>query len=349
MSKTIFGAFRTDTTLSDSTVTYSNNSGDTFQITAYSSITISDGADATIIDGDDVVNETPNDPTQTYNGNAIAWDYTMTVNDGVNNYEIGVMDYDSNGSGSFDYPTSEQGYFIVFLGDVPPLNTTLTVGSIIDNGPNIDVDTPVPCFTTGTMIETAFGPRRVETLKPGDLVLTLDHGAQTVRWIGTRSLSTADLAKNPKLRPIRIAAGALGNGLPKRDLCVSPQHRMLVRSPIVRRMFNTDEVLLPAAKLVGLPGIEIDQDAAETTYVHVLFDSHEIVFAEDAPTESLFTGQQALNAVGGAARKEIFTLFPELASKDYAPTSARVLPQKGKQIRTLVRRHADNEKPLLAA
>ena len=245
MAINIYGAFRSDTTLSDAAVTF-GTAGSTFQISQYSQITITDGTNASIIDGDNLNNESPNDSSQTYLGQVIDWDYTVQVNDGVNTYEIGIMDWDANGNNTFDYPTAEQGYFLAFIGTVPPLNTTLTFGPIVDNGANIPVNTVVPCFTSGTQIETPNGPRAVETLSVGDEVLTLDHGPQHIRWIGTRHLSRDDLIAKHKLLPVRIKAGALGNGLPHRDLLVSPQHRMLVRSAIAVRMFDAKEVLVPA-------------------------------------------------------------------------------------------------------
>lgn len=347
MSNALYGAFRTDTSLSTNGATYANT-GETFQIFSYSTITITDGADASVIDGDNIVNETPNDPTQTYAGNAIAWDYTFVVNDGTTNYQIGMVDYDINGDGDFDYPTAEQGYFLVFVGDVPPLNTNLTFGAISDNGANLPQDEAVPCFTAGTLIETIYGHCPIETLDVGDEVVTMDNGAQTIRWIGKRELNAADLARKPKLRPIRIMAGALGNGFPQRDLLVSPQHRMLVRSPIVARMLGVKEILIAAGKLTDIPGIFVDEEVQSVTYFHVLFDAHEIVYAEGTPTESLYTGPQALNALGGSARKEIFTLFPEIATSGYVPQAARGIPQKGKQILNLLRRHIENQKALVA-
>lgn len=346
MAINIYGAFRSDTTLSDGAVTF-GTAGSTFQISQYSQITITDGADGSIIDGDNVNNEVPNDPTQTYLGEVIDWDYTVQVNDGVNTFEIGVMDWDINGDGDFDFPTAEQGYFLAFIGDVPPLNTTLTFGPITDNGANIPVDTVVPCFTSGTMIETPQGTRAIESLCAGDKVLTLDHGPQPIRWIGARQLTRADLMAKPKLLPIRIKAGALGSDLPRRDLVVSPQHRMLVRSAIAVRMFDAEEVLVPAHALVGMPGVTVEHTADTVTYYHVLFDRHEIVFAEGAPSESLFTGPEAMKSLPAAARSEILCLFPELRTPDHAPAAARQIPAKGRRIRNMIHRHVKNDCPLI--
>ncbi len=346
MAINIYGAFRSDSTMTDSQAQL-YQPGTTFQITAYSQITISDGADPTIIDGDNVSNETPNDPSQTYLGQSFAWDYTIEVNDGVNTYEIGVMDWDINNDGDFDFPSAEQGYFLGFIGGVPPLNTTLTIGALTDNGADIPVNTVVPCFTQGTLIETPQGPREIDTLSVGDEIVTLDRGAQPIRWIGSRELGPEELAAKPMLRPIRIAAGALGCGLPHRDLLVSPQHRMLVRSAIAIRMFDAEEVLVPAHKLVGVPGVTVDETVESVTYIHVLFDRHEVVFAEGAPSESLFTGPEALKGVSPQARGEILDLFPSLMRPGYIPDAARRIPARGGQIRRLVHRHLKNDQPLI--
>lgn len=156
-----YGAFRTDTTMSDSTATYVTQDA-TFIINAYSQITMTEGDDPTIISGDSVTNEAPNNATQTYNGNAIIWDYTIQVSDGEKNYEIGVIDVDLNSSGNFDNPDAEQGYFLMFLdGQVPPWNRTLAVGSVVDNGPSIDVDSVVPGFVFGTSTRTPTGHARL--------------------------------------------------------------------------------------------------------------------------------------------------------------------------------------------
>lgn len=205
----------------------------------------------------------------------------------------------------------------------------------------------ITCFTLGTLIETNEGNKPVEELQPGDLIATMDNGYQPIRWIGHTTRDAIDLAQNPKLKPIRIAAGALGNGLPERDLTVSRQHRVLVRSKIAQRMFGAEEVLIPAIKLVGLDGIEIIEDCEGVTYFHILFDKHQVIFSEDAPTESLFTGPIALQSVPPEARKEIETLFPEITKPDFVARSARPIPEKGAQIKQLVARHKKRGMPLL--
>lgn len=202
------------------------------------------------------------------------------------------------------------------------------------------------CFTEGTQIETDTGQRPIETLRAGDLVLTADAGLQPLRWIGKRTVSDHEMATHPKLAPVRIVAGALGNGRPERDLLVSRQHRMLLSSPVAERMFGAREILVPAIKLTDWPGIFVDQQTQGVTYFHMLFDRHEVVLAEGAWSESLYTGPEALRGLSPEARDEIAVLFPELISGDPLAEPARVMPDQGRRLRHLVARHLKNDLPL---
>ncbi|KIN64553.1 Type I secretion target repeat protein [Sulfitobacter noctilucicola] len=163
------------------------------------------------------------------------------------------------------------------------------------------------CFTRGTLIETPSGPRYIESLKEGDLVNTLDDGPQQIRWIAGRKV--AGTGNNA---PVHIAAGALGN---IRPMAVSQNHRMLVTGPTSELLFGQSEVLVAAKHLVNDRTIRI-KPCAFVWYYHFLCDSHQIVFAEGCPTETLYPGTETLNAVDPAAREEIVTLFPELELKD---------------------------------
>ena len=126
---------------------------------------------------------------------------------------------------------------------------------------------------------------------------------------------------------------------------MSPQHRILVRSPVALRLFDSAEVLIPANKLLTLPGIDIAWDADGVEYFHFLFDDHQIVWSNGAPTESLFTGPEALKSVPPEARAEIATLFPQIVAPGFTPCAARPIPEKGKLMKTLAQRLAKNNKP----
>ena len=202
----------------------------------------------------------------------------------------------------------------------------------------VEQDAFITCFAAGTLIATKCGLVDIARLSVGDKVCTMDHGYQPVRWIGARKVQAVG-----KFAPIRFSRGALGQGLPTRDLRVSPQHRILVRSKIARRMFGSFEVLLAAKKMLGLPGVSVDRSANHVTYWHILFDRHEIVFSEGAATESFYTGGQALTGIGTQARDEIFALFPELEKPENPPVPARSII-RGKRQKKLLERHQKNDR-----
>ncbi len=190
------------------------------------------------------------------------------------------------------------------------------------------------CYVRGTRILTPDGERPIEDLRPGDLVTTRDNGAQPIRWIGfSRAAARGTLA------PVRLARGALGRGLPRRDLLVSRQHRMLLCSPVVERMFGTKEVLVPAIKLLGLTGASVEDTGRSVDYFHLLTDRHEIIFAEGAPSETLLTGPEARHAMGPEALEEIETLFPGLIDAVARPARKVV---RDTRVARLIARHDKN-------
>lgn len=205
-------------------------------------------------------------------------------------------------------------------------------------------DVQIVCFAGGTMIRTPQGDVAVEDLRPGMMVMTRDAGAQPLRWCGASAVPAAVLQAGDRLRPIRIEAGALGVGMPSAALRVSPQHRVLVSSAIAERMFGTTELLVPAKHLTDLPGVSVDDDLSGVTYHHLMLDAHHILTSNGAPTESLYPGRQALQAIGPDAVAEIEALFPGLL--DAAPAPARTLA-RGPKVRKLAERHAANDHALV--
>lgn len=219
----------------------------------------------------------------------------------------------------------------------------------LSHDPSIDrelVEEETVCFVAGTLIDTDRGLVAIEDLAVGDLVWTKDDGFQPLRWIGKTRLSAARLAQSPNLRPVRIRASALAPNVPSRDLLVSPQHRILVRSKIAVTMFGAMEVLVPAKQLLQIDGIDCDEQCQEVEYFHMLFDHHQIVASNGAETESLYTGPQALRSLSHAAREEIFALFPVLKNQDHIPEAIRPLPA-GRLCRKLAQRHAAKHRDLI--
>ncbi len=177
-----------------------------------------------------------------------------------------------------------------------------------------EIENVIPCFTPGTMIATARGEVPVENLKEGDKVITRDNGIQEIAWVGHKEMSGKQLIANPHLKPVLVKAGSLGHGLPERDMMVSPNHRLLVASDLTQLYFEEREVLAAAKHLVGSAGIH-QVDVMATTYIHFMFERHEVVLSNGSWTESFQPGDYSLKGIGNSQRNEIFELFPELKEK----------------------------------
>ncbi len=253
------------------------------------------------------------DPTDALDGSGP----TITVDGGEDADGSDIDTLDLNGLVAnwsdvvFDPTNSENG------------TATLTDGTVVNFS---NIENLIICFTRGTRIETPYGPRPVQDLRPGDLVLTRDHGVQPLRWVGSKTVEgRGDLA------PIRFNKGAFGND---RALLVSPQHRMVYRGADATLLFDQNEVMIPAKHLINGRTITREERGA-VTYYHLLFDQHEVIFSEGCATESFHPGHQGLAAVTDAAREELFALFPELraAPNSYGHTARMVL--RGYEARAL--------------
>jgi hypothetical protein len=170
----------------------------------------------------------------------------------------------------------------------------------------VEFTTTAPCFTKGTLIETPRGAVAIETLRAGDKVMTLDHGPQPLRWIGItrRRAQGADA-------PVRINAGVLGG----HDMIeLSPNHRVCIASPHAELLFGTHEVLVKAKHLVNGHSIHRRCDLQPVTYLHLLFDQHEVICGNGLMSESYHPGDQTRDSFDENTRSELFRLFPALAN-----------------------------------
>ena len=132
-----------------------------------------------------------------------------------------------------------------------------------------------PCYSTGTRILTDQGEVAVEDLAIGDVVLTAAGDRRPIRWIGNRSYIGRFANTNPAVLPVCVKAGALDDGIPNRDLWVSPDHALYL-----------DGVLIPVEHLVNGATIVKADRVESVTYWHIELDSHDVLLAEGAPAES---------------------------------------------------------------
>jgi hypothetical protein len=187
------------------------------------------------------------------------------------------------------------------------------VGNVVDTTANSDIE-QVICFTPGTLISTAKGMRPVEDIQVGERLITRDNGFKELAWVGRKNLDFRQLRQTPNLCPVTISAGSLGNGLPLADMTVSPNHRVFMLSAENRVLFDEAEVLIPARKLVGLPGITQDMPKS-VSYIHLMCEEHELILSDGFWTESFQPTTEALVAIDGEQRDELFTIFPELCEE----------------------------------
>jgi len=153
------------------------------------------------------------------------------------------------------------------------------------------------CFMAGTMIRTPEGEAPIETLKRGDLVLTADGEAKPVVWLGRQTIVSrfADPVRN---LPIRIAAGALADNVPSRDLLVSPEHALLVEG-----------VLVHAGALVNGTSVRRESQVPDSfVYYHVELEDHSLVLAENVPAETFVDNVDRRNFDNWAEHE---ALYPE--------------------------------------
>ncbi len=230
---------------------------------------------------------------------------TQTVN-------LGLMQYQTSGADASN---------MIADGLLPPPGVTVTVTAFV-NTPDTDAEgfaygdigIEIACFAHGTKLRTASGNVCVEDLKVGDMVMTRDHGPQPVRWIGSRTVAAAGT-----LAPVVIREGALGN---TGELVVSPCHRMMLNDWRAEAMVGSQEVLVAARDLVGQNDGMAVREGGTVEYFHVMFDRHEIIFAEGAPSES-FNPSEAADTLDARTRAELLAIFPELGAPDFKIENAR--------------------------
>ncbi len=238
------------------------------------------------------------------------------VTDGHNSWVVTLIDV------APDTPA-----LLMFVNDPPPEDVDLWVVRTALQAGHVnrlaDQPTGVICFTPGTRIRCADGDKLVQDLHEGDRIQTRDNGEQEVLWIGARHITGARLYAMPELRPVRIRAGALGFEVPEGDLVVSPQHRILVRGARARALFNTDEVLVTAEDMIDHRRVALDHTLRKVTYLHILLEHHEVVWANGVETESFHPAGAALETVEAGQRARLLEMFPQLevdpgAYGDYA-------------------------------
>jgi hypothetical protein len=235
----------------------------------------------------------------------------------------------SYGSNSLHLFSSSSGGF------VDAADLTISTGNgqlqVVDGPGGFVTIEEAQCFCPGTKLLTPTGEVAVEDVRAGDVVMTLADGALVaaeVVWTGERVI---DLGRHPRpeaAHPVRIRAGACGNGLPRRDLLVSPDHALFIEGHLV-----------PAKLLLNGASIVQESGFALVRYHHVELGRHGILLAEGLPAESyLDTGTRGFFARFG----EPLVLHPDFAANpDRASGGCAPLALDSATVEPIWRRLAD--------
>lgn len=201
---------------------------------------------------------------------------------------------------------------LMFLGGMPPQDVDLWVARAhLTDRRAANLVAPeengVLCFTPGTLLRTATAAVKIEDLHPGMTVQTRDNGLQPVLWTASHSVSGGRLYAVPHLRPVRFRSA---DG----DLVVSPGHRMLVQGRAAQALYNTDEVLVAAGDLIDGQAVIRDREARRVTYVHLLLEGHQVIWANGTLAESLYPPEIPLAALDAHQRAALRVSLPDLSA-----------------------------------
>ena len=129
------------------------------------------------------------------------------------------------------------------------------------------------CFLEGTLIETPSGEVAIQELRVGDLITATDGRNIPVKWVGRQT--RLNLFRGEGARPVRVAAGALGDGLPHTDLVLTPEHALII-----------DGLAVNAGALVNGASITFDPAPERATYYHIETENHDVILANGAQVET---------------------------------------------------------------
>ena len=168
----------------------------------------------------------------------------------------------------------------------------------------------------GANLRTPCGARRIEFLRPGDLVVTRDNALQPVRMIWTRTVTAAEIAADPSLAPIVVRPRAIGPMMPKQTLSVGAAHRLLIPGWRLLDEEDTESCLVPARDIAGLnDSAFIDRSPEEVVYYNVVFDEHQVFCANGLPVESFRPNTDSLKQVSKSVKDDLTKTFPDFAPK----------------------------------
>lgn len=169
---------------------------------------------------------------------------------------------------------------------------------------------------TGANVRTPFGARRIEMVRPGDLIVTRDNGLLPVKMIWKHTVSAVELAKSPDLAPICLSPRAIGPMMPTRPLRIAPGHMALIPGYRIADVADNMSYLM-SIDAVAAPNdaAYVDRSDEEITYYNLIFEDHQIFCVDGLPIESLRPTPKIVALMDVETREELLELFPNLSPR----------------------------------
>ena len=185
----------------------------------------------------------------------------------------------------------------------------------------IDIPELIPRRFTGGIAEganlrTPCGLRRIEIVRPGDLIVTRTNGLQPVQMVWTRRVTREHMNISSDYAPIRLKPRAVGPMMPQKDLLVAPDHRLLIPGFRLAGVPDDTSMLTEARKIAGSSdAVYADTSLDSVTYYQLVFDQHQVLAANGLPVESFLPDAAAIQALGGEMRDALEERYPELCDE----------------------------------
>ena len=166
-------------------------------------------------------------------------------------------------------------------------------------------------------VRTPCGARRIENVRPGDLIVTRDNGLQPVRVVWSRTVSATDIAADPSLAPIRLKPRAIGPMMPQQDLYVAAQHRVLVPGYRLADIPDTRSCLIAARDIAEASDEAfVDKGVSDMTFYNLVFEDHHAFTANGLPVESYLPSHASVRELDEDVSRDIAALFAREAESE---------------------------------
>lgn len=166
----------------------------------------------------------------------------------------------------------------------------------------------------GANVRTPCGPRRVEFVRKGDLIVTRDNGLQPVRMVWTRVVTAAEMAADPSLSPVVLKPRAIGPMMPQKELAVGRAHRLLIPGWRLEDEDDATNCLVPARDVAGInDNAFVERQDADITYYNLVFDEPQVFCANGLPIESFSPDDETISETPESVLQQLRETFPEQA------------------------------------